>query len=735
MPQTYPIQSSFAAGEVSPKMYGRFDTPGYQQGLQTCNNAFVDSRGPVRRRPGFQHIFEKLGPVDAKLFTFDYTRDEPFLVMLTNLEVTVSASSAGGLGTNILDNASFDTDGVLTPWIDLSTGVGTVAVAGGLCTLDPGKGTDSSMISQAVLIPAVSDYKLRIAGNFTGPAGTQWEVRTGTAPGLGDHSVDLIPSDTTFFEIDYPAVALGTFYLSIYAPGWNDPPAGDTSGNIDSIAFQQIVVSQATVVLTSPYLEVEVKNVRMQMSPTGLWAIFTHPDHPPQVLLYDPVAPLWTFGVWAIISQPAEWVANSYPMTMCFHQGRSWWGGCKDDPETVWASKSGIYGDLGEVTPGTPVVSDGFNFIIAEHGRILWLESSKNLLVGTALREFIVTADSAVISGSDTLVEQQSAYGSAPIQPRQMGNETLFVSAITTKVRTLWYQWTDSGYLSRELSYTNDHITGSGVKHMTYQRDPSQFIWFVTKDGGVAGCTYHKDGNDKPVFGWHKHFIPQGIVTDISVMYEGVKVLLVFAVRVNVNGNDGIHIMVTELELTGQLSSEELTVFNVDVDSSVVFLDDYITLTLTAGQVIIPGLDHLEAKVVTPVVDGAVQTDKTVVGGQITLDYPGNVCQVGLSYTSTVMTLPQVSPAPGGGSTANFSKHRNKIYARMLDSALPKINGQRTAERHPSTPMNEGEPLSSGDVFVTNLGWDTFASVTFEQDLPYPMNIVAIFGEMAQETV
>lgn len=53
--QLTPIQESFSAGEISPLMYQRSSTEGYQQGLALLENMFADSRGPTLSRGGMRY--------------------------------------------------------------------------------------------------------------------------------------------------------------------------------------------------------------------------------------------------------------------------------------------------------------------------------------------------------------------------------------------------------------------------------------------------------------------------------------------------------------------------------------------------------------------------------------------------------------------------------------------------------------------------------------------------------
>ena len=52
MATKYRVQNSFAGGELSPKMHGRFDADLYKQGLKEMKNFVPLLQGPAKRRPG-----------------------------------------------------------------------------------------------------------------------------------------------------------------------------------------------------------------------------------------------------------------------------------------------------------------------------------------------------------------------------------------------------------------------------------------------------------------------------------------------------------------------------------------------------------------------------------------------------------------------------------------------------------------------------------------------------------
>ncbi len=56
MPRATPLQDSFSAGELSPRMWLRSDIPGYREGCRELVNFIAKERGPAASRDGFRYI-------------------------------------------------------------------------------------------------------------------------------------------------------------------------------------------------------------------------------------------------------------------------------------------------------------------------------------------------------------------------------------------------------------------------------------------------------------------------------------------------------------------------------------------------------------------------------------------------------------------------------------------------------------------------------------------------------
>lgn len=75
------IQPSFAAGELSPALYGRVDLQKYSVGLSKCRNAYVQQYGGVSNRPGTLYIEEtKYADKKARLIPFQYSTEQTYVL-------------------------------------------------------------------------------------------------------------------------------------------------------------------------------------------------------------------------------------------------------------------------------------------------------------------------------------------------------------------------------------------------------------------------------------------------------------------------------------------------------------------------------------------------------------------------------------------------------------------------------------------------------------------------------
>jgi hypothetical protein len=165
----------------------------------------------------------------------------------------------------------------------------------------------------------------------------------------------------------------------------------------------------------------------------------------------------------------------------------------------------------------------------------------------------------------------------------------------------------------------------------------------------------------------------------------------------------------------------------------IVFMDSWVSGTVVGST--ITGLEHLEQKQVFILIDDAWQIGTFIVtDGQVTLpaDETGKLYAVGLPYTGVIETWEMADNVQGTG--LGTKRRWNRLDTRMLNSSLPVINGYRAEDRRPEVPMGISDNVRAGtfDSRANNVGYGD-GSITVVQDRPYPLYIVAYFGQYQVE--
>jgi hypothetical protein len=440
----------------------------------------------------------------------------------------------------------------------------------------------------------------------------------------------------------------------------------------------------------------------------------------------------WTFE-WKdipFVNPPSEWAQHTWPTTMCFFQGRSWWAGCRDNPDWFYSSVSAATADdFWDMTTASepPVDTDGIRFQIAQHGQIRWLKGARNLLIGTELGEFIATADANVLVPSDIQVDMQSAFGSRRIMAELLGNEVVYVTSDGRKLRSMWYKWVESGWVSLDATYNSEHLTRPVVRDIAYMRNPYSMLWVVLKNGDAVVCTYRREASKDEAsldqgatVGWHR------LVND-EITVESVA-------SVEADGTSETWALIKEARDNDKFSICRSV--PRDYEDEAVCLDVYRT-ALNSDRIWV-GATYADGSKLDAIVDGFHVKDIPVTGDYA---YPGfdfDVAYVGHPYTQKVETMPLIDPggAEKGGVTFHM-KRWNRVFLRLVNSYLPLVDGHRPAERNPTTNDNVAEPtIFDGFVAVApGFGWDRDGKLEITQDRPFRLILTGIYGQIAADTI
>lgn len=699
MQKLTPIQSSFAAGEISPRLRCRYTSEAYKNGVGEMTNFMAVPQGPAQRRWGTQFI----GMIEAsygRVFTFHVNSEQSYVVVVANDGYIYLADRTSFLfdaGDEHVSNGDFlDGD---TDWTDISTGKGRIAFNIGSVSLFPHNlETDDAGVKQTITIADTGvDHTLTIQSQYTSYM-APLRIKLGTTVS-GTEILDVTIHQSAYSFDFTPAV--GTIYLEIIAEG------GDRtlSRVIDKVTIHNEGADYLAV--AHPWEDTDIEELQVAMPPDTDDMYFVCGDKAPQKLSFTVATRAWALAAVSFTATPADWVATNYPSTICFFQGRSWWGGTPATPSKFWASKSGDYEDM---TTGS-LANDALAFTITKRGRIRWMAGIKNLVIGTEYGEHIITAEAGLITPSDISADQQSAYGSRKMQAEEIGNKAVYVSGDGKKIRDIGYKWTDEGWVSRDIAFISEHIAKTErVKELMFAQNPENQLWMISETGKILGCTYEHT-ND--IIGWSRHETDGFVYSGTVLQTRGV--------------SEPFFLIDREIQATPYLYLERACFEGC--------LDCYALLEFETATDTLTGLDHLIGKTCDVLVDGAVHPQVDVdESGEATLQYEGYDIKIGLNFVSTLTTLPVDYGTEEGASTPKF-KRFNQVYVRILDSYMPLINGERPPVRNPSTPMDTPEAAKSEDVRVSPLGWSQEYTITVSQDLPLRCMITGLFGELGEDMI
>jgi hypothetical protein len=554
--------------------------------------------------------------------------------------------------------------------------------------------------SQGLTGLTAGDHYLHVNINRPG----NLNIRVGTGDNDGTYLDQLVTGDSFTLVLNIPAT---TATVSFHV---------DSTDTVDINSVTLASVSDQFSVNT-PWPEDILHEIHLVDFPGGEEIHFLHPNHPPQRLKYT--AGSFTFSAVPNTNFPSEWTGSNYPRTGTYLWGRLWYAGTPNEPQTFWGSKPAQpYNFDVPVSGGT--AEDAISYTIQKFGRIRWMEGTKALLIGTEYAEYVVVSESRFADISEPPdIQQQSAYGSNYVQPIQIGDQVAYVSPDGKKVRVMQYEWSADNWLSQDLTFFSEHITRSGIKYIGWHQNPYNLLWCILNNGEMAVLSYQRDQN---VWGWGR-FVESGTILS--------------ATSPTVNG-DHFFVRLSGL-VPGRIDLEYESWHRSG------FVDHGVRKVETVAFTTVDGLDHLEGRTVRVLVDDidnpskttdmlAVHPDRVVSGGQITLQAPATEAVVGVGYTPRLVTLPLEVPTREG-TQIFFQKTYPEIYVAVKDSFGITINGHRPPDRRPQTPMNTREPDRTYLVRVSDNDWNEDGSITVEQELSLPVEVLYIASKAQLEHV
>lgn len=227
--------------------------------------------------------------------------------------------------------------------------------------------------------------------------------------------------------------------------------------------------------------------------------------------------------------------ADNYPSTATYIQQRLSFANTNNNPETVYASRTGQFNNF---TVSSPIQDDDavtFTMTGRQVNEIRHLLDIGRLIVLTSGGEWAVDGDGAgTITPTQINMKQYSYNGASTLQPIIVGGNALYVQARGSLVRDLVFDYQVDGYRGNDLTIFSAHLVdGYTISDWAFQQIPHSVVWAVRNDGILIGLTYVRE---QEMIAWHRHDF-DGLVENIVSVPEGNEDAIYLCIKRTIDGS------------------------------------------------------------------------------------------------------------------------------------------------------------------------------------------------------
>lgn len=724
-------QTSFAAGELDPRLWGRTDLAEYGHGLRRCRNFFVSRTGAAVSRPGTALVARtKLSGganPGVRLLPFVYSPTQSYVLEVGHIYVRVHCNG----GT--VEAAPGVPLELAAPWPDGELWELQWAQTGDVLTLTH---------------PRYAPQELRRYGH------TSW-----TLTPVGFARLYPVPHD---IGTDPPVRTVGPKVTGAPFAGDADNPAREWQWLVTMLAQSPSGLVMETMPMGVPYWYDPAGSVDATTALPQTFAIsgahpvtltrvvptYGLPALPPEWAGYKAIAYNYyrgRGGLFGFVGQSTSRVfidagadpdystqpptgANPFevydtvghlerterPAAVAFFRERRVFAGTLERPGSVWASASGDYLDF-DVRYAFHIETEALTYELAARQR----EQIRSMLGASKL--FVFT-DASVWTVEAGLTEVDArvvdATGVATLPPLVVGQAVLFAKSLGQGVRALTASQANSAtsYDARALSESARHLfSESPLRDWAYADEPWGLVWLVRQDGALLSLTYN--GEAHPA--WARHDTA-GICRSVTSVpeYDEHAVYLV----VERAGVTCIERMARRLTSGAGGGTGPAGLPVIPLDSAAAY-DGPPATHLT-------GLSHLEGATVWARAERAdvpAIGPLVVTGGAVDLPEPtpaGVTVWVGLAYTCELEALDIAQERLKAKSVIRVALELDESFTCEVGQDFEHL----TRWRQRAVSDGYAPPSAATGLAVINVRgtWDAYGRAALRQSLPLPVTVLGL---------
>ena len=758
----YMLKPSFAAGELSPAMYGRTDIAKYDVGAAKLENFIVLRYGGVQNRAGTKYLATTAGNKKAVLLPFRYNVEQNFIIEFTAGKIRFYTQ--GELVTK--DGAPYEISNDYTEeeleslkYTQSADVMFLVQPNHPPATLTRYANDNWTFERMDITGGPFADSELTAESTttITASATTGEVTLTASADIFTADMVDDLIALTHFVDSDYKKgtpSANGTNLIvsvlphsSVYVESFGFWDGNFTLEKYDRLTGQWVKIRSQSgnrsqnYNLTEENDSDEITQYRVTSTEfnTDVWSgeneqqrgyitiqAFGN-DYTGHVLITGYTSATQVTG--AVKKQLASTEAtkdyqfaswsqkNGFPTCAGFFEDRLVFAGSKAEPQTFWASKTGDYYNFGTSIPALDNDAITATLNGGQMNGIKAIIAFGEMILLTAGGEYKVTGNGKPITGENVLSQAQEYRGISDVLPVTVGSRIVYLQQQGNLIRDLAYSYDVDKYTGDDLNLLASHLfERHKITSMTYQQTPNSIVWCTRDDGVLLGLTYLKE---QDVYAWHQHSTAHGKFINVCSI-SGPQEDELYCV-VEREGNYYVERMVAR-----EASTEPEDQY---------FVDSGITVSGNTKTNEVTGLDHLEGLEVAILADGNVQPLQTVTDGKITLKRAYSKIHVGLPIHAEMQTLPLEFNAEDG-TFMSRKKRVSALMAMFKDSrgGLYGIGDGPKNEFKWRSTEKWGEPIAlftgKKKMPVPQANWNETVMVTISQEDPLPLTILSLVPQI-----
>jgi len=422
---------------------------------------------------------------------------------------------------------------------------------------------------------------------------------------------------------------------------------------------------------------------------------------------------------------------GNFPTKITFFEERLFYAGTTQQPSTVFGSMSADFDKFSPTSVDGSVNDDNglsFTLVSDQVNQITGMYGGKFLHIFTKNGAFNMSSGSATqgITPTTVQVTNETNDGAADKKVSPASKSILFIGKNKKRLREFAYNIDYDSFTTPDMTVLSEHVGFGGFEECYFANYPNNILWVRRGDGVLLGFTYYRD---QDVTAWHRHTIAgtNAKVKSIAVIpgVDDAFDTLYMIVERTINSATKQYVEFLEQDFRGA---------DGDTKDDQFYVDSGLTYSGSSATTI-SGLSHLEGQTVAVLNNGAVEANKTVSSGAITLTNATTKCHVGLPFTAELESV-NVEPKSQYGTTQGKRGRIDKVIFRLFETVGLKAGPASSSVdvvpfRTTTSTMSATDPKTGDYTFLMPATYTTENKLYVKSDTAQACTISAIMIQMS----